>query len=384
MRQHPRSAARLRALALLTSTVLSTGLFSATAAHAQATPPHQVIDANGVDVASGQMLANTPGVSIADMVFQHGWTGTIGRNALITYIVVDGGNRVVYMDGKSKVFTPNGSGGYVAVDGDGSTLQVLSGYENFTYTTADGTVYTFNNLVGAVYGGVGMAGIDSHLVTTKQPSGRTLTYHYNVSTIVMCGPTGGPPCRNKSQVQIRSIVSSDGHMIKPTYTGSPNPFTPTAITAIDLSTDYCDPDAATCGTLTQSWPSESTGTSTSGSTTTTTVTNPNGNTTSVDTQSNGVVAVTQPASSGNNTGVTYDGNGRVASVTAGGVTSTYTYVDGGGSRTTTETKPGGATVVTVTNLTTNLMTSQTDENGHTTSYTYSFGEPHDAQDHARG
>ncbi|CAN5354904.1 hypothetical protein BH10PSE14_BH10PSE14_26410 [soil metagenome] len=199
MRQHPSSVARLRALALLTSTVLSTGLFCATAAHAQATPPHQVIDANGVDLASGQVLANTPSVSIADMVFQHGWTGPIGRNALAAYIVVDGGNRVIYMDGKSKVFAPNGSGGYVAADADGSKLQVLSGYENFTYTSSDGTIYTFNNLVGAVYGGVGMAGIDSHLVTAKQPSGRTVTYHYYISTVLMCGPTGGPPCRNKSQ-----------------------------------------------------------------------------------------------------------------------------------------------------------------------------------------
>lgn len=159
-------------------------------------------------------------------------------------------------------------------------------------------------------------------------------------------------------------------MIKPGYTGSPNPFTPTSITAIDLSTDYCDPDAASCGTLTQSWPTESVGTSTSGSTTTTTVTSPNGNTTSVDTQTNGVVAVTQPASSGDNTGVTYDGNGRVASVTSGGIISTYAYVDSGGSRTTTETKPGGATVVTVTDIALAVMTSRTDELGHTTSYTY--------------
>jgi RHS repeat-associated protein len=104
---------------------------------------------------------------------------------------------------------------------------------NWTITTNDGTVWTFNGQFNFIIGNYGMEALVSSIT---YPTGEVLNYHYMANG------------------ELRSIVSTRGYMLHmegyfPHMGKAPN-----KTQLINLSVDYCAPLAATCPGLTVNWP----------------------------------------------------------------------------------------------------------------------------------
>ena len=84
----------LRAGALTCALLTSTALTSPARAQdsTDTTPARQVMDANGVDVASGQFRTGADNVAIADLGFGLGWTGSLEHDSFDVRIVPGGTN----------------------------------------------------------------------------------------------------------------------------------------------------------------------------------------------------------------------------------------------------------------------------------------------------
>lgn len=276
------------------------------------------------------------------------------------------------MHGKSIKFLLSGSV-YVPANGDGSTLvKSASGLETWTYTSPEGSVYYFVRRV-AVYQPDWLT-IRAHLLTVTNPDGRKLTYNYkDVYGTQVCGHQ----CYTPTKIRVQSITSSDGLMLKAEYASQV--FGPafstdfnklTKVQAINLSEDYCDPSADTCGSLTQTWPSQTIADTTSGSTTTRTITDQDGVSTAVDIVAQKVTEVTPPSDTSGAVEVVYDGGGKVDLVTDEGVAYDYSYSTSGTTQTTTVTGPGSTTETYVIDTAISRPTSITTATGQTTTFQY--------------
>jgi RHS repeat-associated protein len=353
-----RPSRRARAWLVATS-ILASGV--AVPALAQTSPPpRQVIDERGVDVASGQALVTSPSINIADLGFAENWTGSDIGSVLRNVMSVSTSNALVILNNVTKHFIPDGVGGWVAKDGDGSTLvQVGGGYR---YTSSDGTKYDFVDLSGPPP----VAGPRIFLDQITRPDGTVLTYSYRIEDETC----GRPNCRAPRHIRAQSVVSSRGYMLKPTYAAQnildPQEFLRlVSVTALDQTEEACNPAADTC-VLIKAWPKQTWGSNGTG----TTITDEAGKVITVESDANGVTNVTQPDGTGDDTEITYDGSGRVATITRSGVTYNYSYSLAGGVLTTTVAGPDGSTEVFATDTASQRPSSVTNRTGDSVSYQY--------------
>ena len=378
-------AARRRARnTLILSTALGSGLLAATPALAQsATPPPTrfVVDANGIDLATGHrivtareltigsgdgMLAldqvrdlNTSGSRYSQYLYHSGatWSATVfDDEGPRTYAFTQSGSSYSSTTGEGATFAPSGSA--------------------YVLTLPDGTRYTY----GETFAASGDPGtLAARLSAITQPDGTTVTIGWGgieYCTTIRDGCAGGVIV---DAIRLQSLTNSFGYQMHYNYAGSGaqaarngNWYVLNSVTAFNEGVDYCDPTALTCS-FTQNWPSVSYGVTESGAVTTTYVSDPAGGVTryTADTTPGAIrFKIERPASSADDIVVSYDGSGRVSSVANDGRTWGYSFSLSGTTMTAVVTNPDATTRTVVSDTNVGLPTSVTDETGHTTLYHY--------------
>lgn len=352
------------ACALLATTSLCSPAF------AQIAPPPQfeTVDANGVDLASGKLVLKAPIISIGSsgsgLTYWRTFDGK--QDSARGTLSASGSTYTVTIGGSSENFTLSGST-YVPVVQDGSTLTFNSTTQIWTYTTRDGTVATYSP---APYM-VNYLANKGALISLKKPNGETLTYNYRTDT--WCYNTGYG-CAPQYGTRLQSITSNLGYQLQLTYLADTLNFAsvgdwPRLIraTLFNGAADYCAPTANSC-TLTGAVQTLDVGgvhdpreanlfTDTAGRTTTANV-------------SSTSATVRLPGHTSDDFTAAFDANSRVSSVTNEGVTSTYTYVDANGVRTTTVTDALNKQWIYKFSLTDFQPISNTDPLGRTVSIAY--------------
>lgn len=312
-------------------------------AHAQgglAAPPpvFSSVDQYGVDLArgtldvvTGELSIGAPGAgglffarSFIGSGWRHSFVGTInsapGSSGRMNYTVSMGGasDEFYTVLGNTTFFSTLRSGGSLAYD---------AGTQRYTYTGADGSVATFDKaLVGS---GMPWNANEGRIISLREPDGAELTFHYVSATV--SGVTGR---------RLQSVTNNLGYQVHFSYSNnSPANTTELAgpwqniaqVTAINNAVDYCSPSAATCSSMSQTWPSVSF--SLSGAYET--ITDAAGRATRI-TYSGGAITAIRRASSSTTDHLTFTySSGRVATASFGGVTTAYSYADVGAVRTTT-------------------------------------------------
>ena len=192
------------------------------------------------------------------------------------------------------------------------------------------------------------------------PDGRTHQFIYKSDSVFVSGKGSG---FYRIYWRVQSVVSSTGAMMKAEYS-SPDVQSGilTKVSLINLSEDYCNPYADTCGTLTQDEVSlsKSGGTVTDDFANQTTVTSTGGLVTSLD----------RPETANVDLAVSYDGSSNVQTVTDQGENFTYASSTSGSLQTTTVTSGAGATETFVVDTITSNLTSYTDPQGGVTTFLY--------------
>lgn len=346
-------------------------------------PIRSAVDANGVDVTTGDIIVPLPTIAIGpadERGLRYGGVrraaGSSATDILFNAINATGGVVTVSVGGSTETFTSGAPD-----QGTGSTLVVTS--PGYVYTNHQGVIYTFDSTLG---GTVPYQSSLGRLISIRYPSGVVETFHWR--TVNLCA-TGGGSCLDYRRIQ--SVTTNTGYMLKLNYLeNSPTDnqkwqdySTITSAVLINETVDYCDPTADTCSGLTVSWPTLTLGSVNDGVF----------GLTFTDTMSrtwrfnyNGrLVGVRRPTSpSTDNLVIAYDANNRVKSVTDGVGTWTYAYSDTGDIRTTTVTDPLTHTRTVVSSISTGLVTADTDGLSHTISYDHdSFGRVTKAT-HAEG
>lgn len=203
--------------------------------------PYSPVDARGINLVSGAFTYSSPTITAGPAEGGLSYTATF--DTAINYwrhSVWGGVQRTPFLPGptqteiwtvtvmgQSAVFTEDGSGGYVVLEGSGSLTEVSG---DFHYTALDGTV--------AVFGGPTTYNryyANSGLITTlTRPNGEVLNWTYNTDDL------------------IQSVVSNRGYQLQFNYaTVASAPAM--IITALSNTIDPCAPTAASC-TFSQTWP----------------------------------------------------------------------------------------------------------------------------------
>jgi YD repeat-containing protein len=362
--------------ALLTTTALAGPAFAQTTVQQERQAP----DENGVDVISGRVsvplrsiTAGRPGEG--GLTYASGWADGQYFDTFQAEISPQTPNQpmIVRIHGQAHRFTDNGNGTFSSVDGDGSTL-ILDG-DSFTYTARDGTEFRFSQELGDD----GLTPlVHSRLSTITRPDGEVLTYHYRLEPgYQYCTRPDKFDCNNLvDKGRVQSVTSNLGYQLKATYV-SDSPMMASfnsllKVTAINNAIDYCNPAANACAGLTQQWPELTVAFTSSGRT----VTNRLNQTVTIRETAQGVAGITSPANPSEDLTITYDSSGRVATLSKGGGTWTYSYSTSGSTRITTVTQPMGGSQVYVSDLNLDRLLSVTDELGNQTSFQYdAFARP---------
>jgi RHS repeat-associated protein len=190
-------------------------------------PIYSAVDANGVNVVTGSFSAEStdvvigqPGAGGLEFIryidssierVRHNFQGGIFTDFVTTYVSV--GN-------KTETFFTQGST-FTSFQQTGSTLVYSNGV--MIYTTKDGAVYRFSPVYGR-----------QSLQSITYPSGEVVTLHYNDG--------GGYPL-------LQAVTNNLGYQLHFEYVGGQ-----TLVRGINMTVDWCDPLAATCSGLTESWP----------------------------------------------------------------------------------------------------------------------------------
>ncbi len=215
-------------------------------------PVRPQVDENGVDVVTGHLNIAVTDLSIgpADhtgLRFTRYWHGAGWRHSFVGTIGGSQNNPIVSIAGKSESFTytPWLSSEYTNDNGGGGSLK--SSGNGFIYTDREGVKYTF---VGHVfYTGYQSIG---RLVSTKYPDGTKVDLFYE---------DGYNNQYSSYHQRIISVVNNHGYMLKFAYDPDAQPAplnsgrweSPTSITAINLSKEYCDPTSISCSVV-GAWP----------------------------------------------------------------------------------------------------------------------------------
>jgi RHS repeat-associated protein len=322
-------------MALLGLLVLSQ-LALAVPAHAQAVPPPPEplnVDERGVNLSTGQLAVVTE-VDVSIGPGDHrglrfarqqtsGW-----RLPDVPLMGGSTSNPIVSFGGRSIPFKTV-SGVYVPEFQNGATLST----DRTVFTAADGTVINFTSNSGINFADL-FAGQLARGTLVTFPDGAKWSFHWLIANNTYCPPYGGGTCTTVPFGRLSSINSSTGYQIKLTHVsntlngaGSEGAWLQiTKATAINNAVEYCNPAASTC-TLTNAWPEATFNTWV-------------GRTMASATDAAGRTTTYSGASS-NTVTYTYS-NGKVATVTRGGATWTYTY--GSGTTTTTNAASQAETV----------------------------------------
>jgi len=384
------SVSAWRAFWVMLIGVVGMGLFAfpATAQLAAPLPSRLAVDENDVDLLAGATSLSIPVISIGpewpkglkyERLHYQGW-----RDNLTIALSNSGSSYVVAIGGATDKFTLSG-GVYTNDDGNGSTLELISGGPNYLYKSKDGTEIVFDATYydeGYVNGApAGMAKATS----VKYPDGVEIRLYYKKATygVPLWGQTW-------TYSRLQSVTNNLGYQLKFEYetNSTPPPMsdgslfyseyallvswgTLQKVTALNNGEEYCDPTADTCS-FSGSWPSATFSSSSVGSIRTDATVDPLGRQWLVRVDTNTgftATALRRPGSSTDNLTISYT-NGKVTSITREGITTGYAYSDVGNVRTTTVTLPGGAQRVVTSDIAKSLLASFRDPLNRTISYLY--------------
>jgi len=296
-------------------------------------PVRAYFDDNGVDLATGSYNLSAGAISVGGaqgIAWVQGWQDTLSGVVREAVNSTTGNNEVgIYIGGLRNVFVQSGTT-YAPKEGDGSRLS-LSG-ATYTYISSDGNVAILQRIPPTSSSPLadGSAGYITSLTTA---AGKTINYHYSTANIIVGQTPNGYVYR--TFLRLQSIDDNFGYQIHATYQGAtasttsdiPAWWNRTGLVALDTSVDPCAVTANSC-TTTAPWSRVSFASDGS-------VTDALGNTTSI-TKSTSQILIKFPGSAATNITVNLSSQ-MVTSVVRGGVTTTYSYADNAGVRTTTVT-----------------------------------------------
>ncbi len=330
-------------------------------------PVNTFLDPAQVDLASGSLNVSDAIVTIGDPAqggLQWVYHAGLARDNFYGAVNNLGNNYTVSLGDASYSFTrdPN-TGAFSSTLGDGVQLS----YDNaatYTATLRDGTIATFsttwrsNNYTQAA----------ARVISIQTPTGVITTFSYKRYLT-----------RPPTAVRLQGVSNNLGYAIKFTYQTNNNSASDgvlTQVKGVNLAVDFCDISADSCTTPSFTWP---TATITALGTATAIVDPANRTTTYPIPFPSYTGTLSRPG--GPNWSITFDSAARVASMTNGVGTWTYTYSTTSGpddgatgpvtaNPTTTVTDPMTHTHVVVTSATFGTTLSDTDGAGHSTTYTY--------------
>ena len=367
---------------LLMTGVAAIGLVCANPALAQEqpTPPeHYTLDERGVDLVHGtfnyyeaDVVIGQPGnggIIHGRMHANNGWRDTLSGS-----IRASGTLYTVSMGAESELFIRSGST-FTPASTNGSTL-TLSG-STYTFTTSDGAVGEYAAIPSnsTTPYAASVAIISSH----RQPNGEELEYHWEIIDYCAVRDLQTEQCLEwRVGYRLKSVTNNRGYMIKYGFVTDIQPdggqfrtwFYRNEAIGINLTEEYCDPDADSCS-LTGDWPSVEYDLDSFGRVDA--VTDQSGRTTSYSYIGETISGIQEPGSGSPDINIGYvPTTFQVQSIGVVGSTWNYAYNDSGSTRTITTTNPGSPATTTeaVSNQTTGRMTSFENELGDVTSYQY--------------
>jgi RHS repeat-associated protein len=331
-------------------------LAAAVPARAQVPAPPETgeIDERGVHLPTGDLIATRPGVSIGPdshhgLSFSQQYVDTGWRYSQVPTMGGSTTYPIVSFLGTTVSFVPDGSGGYKPTFENGATLNAT----RTQYTGPDGTkiIFMLASNHESYFPSESSLGYPSRVTF---PDGVTWSYAYqDAQWTSQRGETF-------YFRRLSSIFTNTGYQVKLFY-GSNTVSGPASAAwhrlasavAINNAVDYCSVDGYTCS-FTQSWPTVS-----FPGTTGATMVDPAGDTTTYTYTSGMLSGIRRPGASVDTVSFTYDGSYRVATATAGGVTSTYTYGTGTTSVATTASATRSINFNTSGQLTSSTVAGQT-------------------------
>jgi RHS repeat-associated protein len=341
---------------------LATSALASPAVAQQATtvpfPVRQYTDENGVDLLSGSFTIVPPSISIGDdqmgLNFLRRVRTSVFRDNMAWNIAINGSTYTVAVPTGSDAFTLSGST-FTPIENNGSSLTYNSGTSTYTYTTRDGTVASFVQRPFSFFFG-NATNLSANTIT--YPNGKILTFYYLEGSYVDAHGT------TRFGRRLQAVTSNTGYMIHPAYASdTPSPTLlwsqMNSVKALNTSVDTCSPNDLSCPETGRPTLNMTTGS----------YTDSEGRVTQFTVSGGNVVGVKLPGSASNDISVSYT-SAKVTSITRFGVTTTYAYSDVSGIRTVTVTRPGGSTRVATFNLAKNIMLTDQNELGKTTSYEY--------------
>jgi RHS repeat-associated protein len=354
-----------------------------TPAHAQTQPPippaypvFPSVDERGVDLPTGTFMYSQTDVVIGQpdkgglaytaYFHSNAKTGSPGgswTDNQLGYVTGTSWGIQVVLGSFSETFTGNGQGTYTSDQQRGATLLYNSSTGAYTYTSAAGLVATFATNYDTYF--YNMPQASPYVTSIAKPDGEVITYTYEYSAyFCVPDPLTQNPCAYMRRAGRLSKVSNNlGYMLAFEYAGSADSWAGiTRVTGVNTAVEYC-----TGSNCTQSWPKVTY--AYSGSSFPTSATNALNQTTTYD--YTGGLTVTFPDNpTTHKITATLDASGRTQSVSLGFGTWRYAYSDSGSDRTTTVTNPDATTRSYVSNITSGIVTSITNELSQTIAYTY--------------
>ncbi|MEA3052890.1 MAG: hypothetical protein QOG72_1793 [Sphingomonadales bacterium] len=350
-----------------------------------APPVHQNVDSNGVDVVRGSYSTSPTDVSIGPeglhgLAFTRYWAGGGWRHSLIVTISGSGATPTVSIAGASETFTRltvTSAGSTYSTDlASGSTL-FREPAGDYVYTGRDGTIVRFMSAGGAMLGGYSSEIGRARSITS--PDGTVMTFTYKTDSYTVPAPGGGMWTVIYARVQ--SVTNNHGYQLKLTYgtnllsQGNEAAWKyPSRVTGINNAVEYCDPAADACS-LANAWPHADYAYSAGyGDVNLTSVTDPANRTWQYGYDVDRLSTIRRPGASIDDVTIqNYGTDHFVSSIQRGGQTWTYYNALSGynfTTRTVTITDPLSRTRTAVSDTLAGQLTSDTDENGHTTTYGY--------------
>ncbi len=326
----PRGRA-MRTAALFISTVLASGLVAPAFAQDVPSPPMRVSeDDRGVNLKDGVFgrvkgLAMSIGSSSSGLDFSSSNREQSWRYVINSVVGGVANGSVDVVVGQRTLRFDRVNGVYVNPQNTGETLTANTTFTSFTLTMRDGTIIVFDMAAAAPltnflhYYNKRAIAAGNYIL---KPNGERLTFKYR--TLFIPGSEGAYGLT--SWLRLRSVVSSNGYMLKLEY---PETITNSTVmskaTLLNLGIDYCNPDADVCAGLTQIWPSITYSKTTTGSSEVATETDNLNRTTTYEYNNTKLTGMRRPSSSTNNVAIGYGTDGRVSSVTAEGLTWQYAW-----------------------------------------------------------
>lgn len=322
-------------------------------------PIRETIDENGVDLTRGALVARSHSVSIGGPgPMGTSWSRAITstgsfRDSTAIYLNAGTSTITVTIGARSESFAVSGSN-YISNEKTGATLTLSS--TTYTFTSREGVVYTFAPWDGDIeqYGG-------THRATSiAYPTGERLTFNYEVDFWCIM-KEGAQECSGEGTAErLISVEATNGYRLAFEFAlasldGGSKVGAWLRIAKVTAQNMSVDPAS-------QSWPTLTLDGVNS-------FTDSLNRTTSYTYTSGALTGIKRPGASSNNITIAYTSS-KVSSVTNEGVTSNYSYADASGVRTTTIADAAAGDRVVATNLSTMLVTSDTNEVGKKTAYEY--------------